>query len=79
MEIVNRLEIENERVELRNNSACSLVKAYLNDGRISSETRERLANILAVLETGDNKRATTTFHRSPAGGLDTISEAGSTG
>lgn len=78
MEIVNKLELENERLELRNSSAKSLVNHYLSDPRISSDARERLNNVLAVLETGDTRKANTIM-RSPAGVLDTISEAGSTG
>jgi len=79
MEIVNKMELDVERLELRNSSARSLCNSYLNDGRISNETRERLANVVAVLETGDTRKVAATSHRSPAGGLDTISEAGSTG
>jgi predicted nucleic acid-binding Zn-ribbon protein len=79
MEIVNKLTIESERLELRNTSARSLCNAYINDGRVSSEARERLVNVLAVLETGADSKRLSTLVRSPAGGLDTISEVGSTG
>lgn len=81
MEIVNKLELENERLELRNSSAKSLVTHYLADSKISGDTRERLLNILSLLETGDSRKQQqqVTFMRSPAGGLDTISEVGSTG
>ncbi|XP_021949051.1 rac GTPase-activating protein 1 isoform X2 [Folsomia candida] len=77
MEIVNKLELENERIELRNNSAKSLVNHYLNEPRINPDMKERLLHIISILENGEN-RDKNTFMRSPAGALDTISEVGST-
>jgi septal ring factor EnvC (AmiA/AmiB activator) len=79
MEIVNKVEMDIERLEFRNSSAKSLVGIYLSDPRLGNDARERLNNVLTVLETGENRRVSHTHTRSPAGGLDTISEAGSTG
>lgn len=79
MEHMNKLQMDNERLELKNSSAKILVNNFLSDSRISSDAKERLLNVLSVLETGEIKGTRQSLVRSPAGGLDTISEAGSTG
>jgi len=77
MEHVNKLEIEKEKLELRNQSARSLLISYLADNRLGSDAKDRLRNVLAVLESGDKRGAT--LIKSPGGALDTISEAETTG
>lgn len=80
MELLNKAELEKDRINIKNNSAKALIKAYLKDGKMPSEFRERLTSILGVLETGDRVNIPgVNILKSPAQCLDTISEAGSTG
>ncbi|CAL8147844.1 unnamed protein product [Orchesella dallaii] len=76
MELINKTELEKARVLDRNNSAKVLLKSYIIDGRMSNDIRERFATVLGILETGE--RASMSSMKSPAHGLDTISEANST-
>lgn len=73
MELLNKSELDKDRIAVKNNSARALIKAYLKDGRMNTEFKEKLTNILGVLETG-NDRGGVSMLKSPALGLDTISE-----
>lgn len=77
MKLLNKAELEREQIEVRANSARALVRAYLTDGKMSTEYKDRFINVLSVLETGE--RTGISVMKSPALVLDTISEAGSTG
>lgn len=75
MELLNKAELEKDRLAGRNKAARDLIKAYLKDGKMSSDTKEKMFNILGILE-GD--RTGVSMLKSPALGLDTISEDGGT-
>jgi hypothetical protein len=80
MESLVRVEGENERMRNRMNAAITLSKGYLGDGRVGTEAKDKVASILALLEGVQYKRAQSNANvRSPGTGLDTISEAETTG
>ena len=78
MESVVRLESDNERMRNRMSSAIVLGKGFLTDLRIGAEAKDKVSSILAVLEGIPYTRVQPNV-RSPGTGLDTISEAETTG
>jgi len=77
LEVVTRLEAEKEAWKTRSTSANLLMQTYLNDAQVSYDVKDKVANILATLEGVELKHRTVKV-ASPRG-LDTISEADTTG
>ena len=81
LEVVARLQSESNMCKTRMSAVNTLIKTYLNDGRIGEETRDKLSNLIAVLEGVEYKRNPNSgmTMASPGRCLDTISEADTTG
>ena len=82
IELQGKLDAEIEQSNLKIDSAKALIRSYLSDPRASHETKERIVNILALLEGSvltDVDPRIVRIGTSPGGMADFASEANSTG